>query len=313
VNSGDGTPISVYLELEEGEHADWEIVSKASLELIAALKDLAEFADPSWAIKVSLQNSEEGSLRFNAILELFGGGGDPGLSEEKRKTRRTVLKAVLAGATLWLLDATAAHYYDKVLAAIDAAVIEMFQQDKEEAKPEPIEEAKQECRTILEGAARSQVGVRHARRFFSELKADKNIKGVGVALDHRSPPVAIIPRAEFADRSRPPQEDAEPTARTRVETVTVLLVEPRLLGDDKAWRFSIAGMEFSAKIEDKDFVEATLSGRNHIPLVEGIYLTVRMRIEEKQEDNAWTIKSRTILEVLDVRARPGQGSLPGTV
>ena len=93
-----GTPISVYLKLQEGELADWEVVSKASIELIEALKDLAAFADPSAQLKVTLQNSEEGSLRFNAILELFGGGSDPGESEEKRKVRRAAITGVLGGA-----------------------------------------------------------------------------------------------------------------------------------------------------------------------------------------------------------------------
>lgn len=139
---------------------------------------------------------------------------------------------------------------------------------------------------LLEGATRNQVGATHVRKFFADLKVDENITGVGVALDHQSPPVSIIPRSEFGDRSQPPKEDAEPTSRTKLEAMTVLLVEPRLLGNRKAWRFSVGGVEFGAKIEDKKFVEATLSGRNGIPLMERIYLQVRMRIDERREDLA---------------------------
>ena len=307
-----GTPISVYLQLKEGELADWEVVSKAAIEFIEALKELAEFADPSAKLKVTLQNSEEGSLRFNALLEFFGGSGDPGVSEQKRRERRVALKGILYAAGTWLLLETGAHYYDKLLAELDDAVAAWMQEDPA-VDPASVEEAKQECRKLLEGATRNQVGASHVRKFFVELKADENITGVGVTPDHESLPEVIIPRSEFGDRSRPAKEDTEPTNRTRVETMTVLLVEPRLLGDEKAWRFSIGGMEFGAKIEDKEFVRATLSGRNGLPLMEGIYLQVRMRIEERREDTAWIIKSRTILEVIDHQTKPEQGSFTGTI
>ncbi len=56
-----GTPISVYLKQQEGELADWEVVSKDSIELIAALKELAAFVDPSARLRMALQNSDEGT------------------------------------------------------------------------------------------------------------------------------------------------------------------------------------------------------------------------------------------------------------
>lgn len=86
-----GTPISVYLQLKESKLAEWEVVSKAAIEFIEALKELADLTDPSAKLKVTLQNSEEGSLRFNALLEFFGGSGDPGGSEQKRRKQRVAL------------------------------------------------------------------------------------------------------------------------------------------------------------------------------------------------------------------------------
>jgi hypothetical protein len=149
------TPISVYLELADGELADWEVVSKASIELIAALKDFVAFADPSAQLKVTLQNSEEGSLRFNAILDLFTGKSDPSESEEKRKARRAAMTGVLGGATLWLLDVAGTHYAEMILNAMDAAVIEALKEEGTE-DPQALEDARQECRRILDGATRNQ-------------------------------------------------------------------------------------------------------------------------------------------------------------
>jgi hypothetical protein len=75
----------------------------------------------------------------------------------------------------------------------------------------------------------------------------------------------------------------------------------------------VGGVEFGAKVEAQDFIDATLSGHNGLPLKEGIYLQVRMRIEERRDDTAWVVKSRTILEVLDHQTKPTQGSLPGAI
>ena len=307
MNGDAGTPISVYLQLKEGEVADWEAVAKASIEFIEALKDLAQFADPSAKLKVTLQNSKEGSLRFNAIIELFGSGGDPGVPAQKRRERHVALKGILWGAGTWLLLGTASHYLDALLSKFDEAVAE-WMEDEVDPDPASVEEVKQECRKLLEDAARNQIGASHVRKFFAELKADENITGVAITDGHDGMPDLIIPRSEFGDRSRPQKDDAEPINRTRVENMTVLLVEPRLLGDEKSWRFSVGGMEFGAKVDDKDFVNATLSGRNGLPLKEGIFLDVKMKIDERREENVWVVKSRTILEVISFRTKPEQGS-----
>lgn len=78
-------------------------------------------------------------------------------------------------------------------------------------------------------------------------------------------------------------------------------MQPRLLGDNKAWRFSIAGLEFAAKVADKDFVERLLSGKTRVQMVEGVHLTADMRIEEEKQGEAWIVKSRTVVKVYVVK------------
>lgn len=299
-----GRPFSIYLQLEEGTQADFEVVAKSSLALIAALRDVVAYADPLLDMKITIQNGEEGSLRLNTFLKLFGRG------DESRKARQTAINWVLAGATAFLLDATAGHYYEKLLSWIDERVVEAVSAGEDPAAVEAIAE---ECRAIVDGAVHNEITARHVRLFFEELRDDPNIVGVGIAEDHDVVPPVIIPRSEFYARSKATPSLDDDIKRERVERMTLLLVQPRLLGDDKAWRFSVGGIEFAAKVTDRRFIEDTLSGKNTIPLVEGVYLDVDLRIDERKAGDAWVIKSRTVQYVHGVQGGKMQGSLLGPV
>lgn len=301
----DGRPFSIYMKLEQGALADLEVVATSSLALINALKDLADFADPMVEVKVTVQNGEEGSFRLNGFFKLFSNS-----TEESRQARQKTLNWLIAGAVYFILENTAAHYFDKFLNWVDERVAEAIEAGEE---PEVAEAIANECRAIIEGAMRNDVSSRHVRRFYQEIRKDPNIVGVGLAGDHDEFPKVVVPRAEFLARSQPTAVPEEETRRERIERMTVLLVQPRLLGDDKAWRFSVAGIEFAAKVSDRTFIEDTLSGKNPIPLVEGVYLDVDMRIDERKVGDAWVIKSRLVQQVHGVQGGGVQGSLLGPV
>lgn len=300
-----GQPFSIYLKLEDGKRADFEVVAKSSLALISALRDLVDFADPMLDLKVTIQNGEEGSLRLNTFIKTLVGRDD-----ESRTRRQKMLNWILAGAAYFILETTATHYLDKILDRIDQQVIEALDAGE---NPDEVKQLADDCRTIVEGAMRNDVASRHVRRFFEELREDPNISGVGVALSHHQLPTVIVDRSEFLARSTPATEPTEDTRRERVERTTVLLVQPRLLGDDKAWRFSISGIEFAAKVADRKFIDDTLSGKNTIPLVEGVYLDVDLRYDERKVGEAWLIKSRVVQQVHGVQGGKAQGSLLGPV
>lgn len=303
--SDQGQPFSIYLKLEDGTRADFEVVAKSSLALISALRDLVDFADPMLDLKVTIQNGEEGSLRLNTFIKTsFGADG------EARAKRQKMLNWILAGATYFILETTAGHYLDKILDWIDQQVIESLDSGED---PDEVQQLADDCRKIVEGAMRNDVAARHVRRFFDELREDPNIAGVGVTLSHAQTPPVIVDRSEFLNRSTPAPEPSEESRRERVERVTVLLVQPRLLGDDKAWRFSISGIEFAAKVADRQFIDNTLSGKNTIPLVEGVYLDVDLRYDERKIGDAWVIKSRVVQQVYGVQGGKTQGSFLGPV
>ncbi len=325
--SEEAVPISIYLKLEKGQFADWEVVSRASIELIAAIRELAAFADPTLKLEIALQEGKEGSLRLNTLFRLVF-GSQSSADPQADADQKLVLRAIIAGATIWLLQATAGHYWDKILDLVDAEVAAILEQMNAAAvegeasgqsqptviapavpAPAPISpEERAEITKILEGASRNGVGKSHIRKFFAEIQRDQAIEAVGIATGHDRIPEDLVPRDQFLARSKEPASEPESTSREHTDRVDLLLVQPRLLGDNKAWRFSIAGLEFAAKVADKDFVQRLLSGKTRVQLVEGVHLTADMKIEEEKQGDAWVIKSRTVVKVYDVKAIPEQTS-----
>ncbi len=307
-----GAPLSIYLDLEKGQLADLAVVSRASLELIAAIRDLAAFADPGVDIKISIQSGEEGSLWLKTIVKLVF---DIDVTEgTKVEIKMSTLQAILVGISIYVGGSISNHYTDIALQTFDREILRIQpdgqpitpDEDEPEALPEDIQGR---AREIIGGAIRNGVGENHVRKFYAEIKSDPAIKGVGVSFDHETKPAIIIPRSRFAELSRPPEPELDAGKRKRIERLEVLLTQPRLRADQRAWRFAVGGMEFAAKIADQKFVAELLSGKKGVRMVEGVYLNVDMRIEEENSGGTWRITSRTIEHVHSVREAPEQASL----
>jgi hypothetical protein len=82
-----------------------------------------------------------------------------------------------------------------------------------------------------------------------------------------------------------------------------------LVHSDRGWRFYYNGIEFTAKIADKKFLEDAWSGKSSIPFKEGVHLLVELKTEEKKEEGVWVVKKRTVTKVLRVSTPPQQQSL----
>ena len=309
----DGAPFSIYLDLEKGQLADLEVVSKASLELISAIKELAMFADPGVEIKVTIQSGEEGSLWLKTMVKLVF-GINVQTDQNQVEIKMNTLQAILVGIGLFVGGSIANHYTEMGLQTFDREILQM-QSDGQPIEPDGDdpeqlpEDVQGRAREIIDGAIRNGIGQGHVRKFYAEIKSDPAIKGVGVSFDHETKPEIIIPRSRFAELSRPPEPEPDASKRKRVERLEILLTQPRLTADKRAWRFAVGGMEFSAKITDQKFVAELLSGKKGVRMVEGVYLTVDMKIEEENSGGAWRITSRTIEHVHSVREAPEQASL----
>lgn len=289
------------MELEPSKVANWEAVSRASIELIAAIRDLADYIDPTFEVDVGLQSGQEGSLRLNAVLAAVFRSGDEEPSDDGAAKRSTGLKSALCGMLGWFAMDTASH--------LNGVGVEAFLQIWGSDTPEVAEQTLEQCVEVLEGAKRNGVGEEHIRKFYAEMSRDPAILGVGIAPDHDAKPLYIVPREQFPFRAKAPEPSVLEDKRRRTERLHLQLVQPRLLGDNKAWRFASGGVEFSAKIEDHEFVRNLLTGKIGVRMVEGVFLDASLHIEEERRDDVWVIKSRTVKRVFDVREATEQVSL----
>ncbi|WP_146757583.1 hypothetical protein [Cereibacter johrii] len=287
-----------------------EVVSRASLEFAAAMREMAEFVDGGLELKIGIQNTVEGSLRLNTLVKVVFPNRETEDGEEGVERRITVTHAAILGIMSWFfLDIGLGHYAEKMWEMIDDAVVAALWAEHQPEATKLDDEEAQRCIKAIEAARRNGVGEAHVRRFFSEIRTDPAVTGVGIALDHDQPPEAIIPREQFATLSRPVEVVEDAKKRPRIERATVLLVQPRLRGDAKQWRFSSAGGEFGAKIEDKRFVRDLLSGKIKIPMIEGVVMDVDIKIVEELDSGAWRVVSRTISAVHSIKEAPEQLSL----
>jgi hypothetical protein len=90
-------PLSLYLDLEPGQTADLEVVAKASLAFVAALKEIAFQIDPLLEIRVELDSGTKGSPSLNARLK----------SARERYLTREVTSRDLFAVTVTVSDGAA--------------------------------------------------------------------------------------------------------------------------------------------------------------------------------------------------------------
>ncbi|WP_333815673.1 hypothetical protein [Tabrizicola sp.] len=310
IGKGETVPFGVYLDLEEGALADLERVSKASLELVAAIRDLAEFIDPYLDVKVEIQSSERGSLFLKTIIKI---AFDIDLDTDQRKAefKLTALGAILIGVSVFVTGKIANHYVDMALSAFDREVLGVDAEgrpiDADEDKPRELDRKK--VKEIIDGAVRNGVGEGHVRSFYSEIKSDPAINGVGVTFDLETKPEEIVPRSRFAELSKFVEPNKDDKRRSRLEETSVLLVQPRLRVDNRQWRFAAGGIEFAARMEDKKFTSDLLSGRLNVKMVEGVVMAVAMRVDEASTNGVWKVVSRSIEKVHGVKEAESQASL----
>lgn len=298
-------PLSLYLKLEQGQMADLEVVSKASIEFVKAISDIAEFIDPSVRVKVTIRDGQEGSLKLNSVVEWIT-GRPMSPDEEKRAKRRATALGLIFTGFWWLLDGVGSHYLSKSLDALDKKVLDMIEEQDIDDKTG---ELHKECMDIVMGVVGNKIAEEHRRKFYAALQKDPVIIGVGISSVHNAIPKVIVTRDHFADMAREDATTREVEKRVRTERMEMLVVQPRLSSDNKPWRFAVSSIEFAAKITDTEFLSNTLSGRNKLTMAEGLIMDADIETEEEGTDGAWVTKNRTVTKVHEVRMSPQQQSL----
>jgi len=279
---------SLYLDLESGQIADLETVARVSLALSQAVKDIAKTIDPFAEIRVELESGTEGSLRLNTVFRLL----------KAAIPNRTTAKAVAILLLSWF--STDIRQYGV------GQIMDHFYKDETGIS----DQQKNEIEKIVTDLLNKKTAEEHSEQIYKELDRDTAIKGVGASTSKTERPSAIVPRSAFSSRI-PHQVVVEETTKTRTITAkqTLILINPVLVHSDRGWKFYYSGIEFTAKIADKKFLENAWSGKSRIPFKEGVHLSVELKTEEKKEGGVWIVKKRIVTRVLGVSTPPQQQSL----
>ena len=281
-------PLSVYLDLEDGQVADLEVVARASLAFAAAVKDVAYIVDPTLDIRIELASGSEGSLSLNSILRNL----------KDHKGEAITLGAVAFIILNWLGGNLLDYGFDMVMDAITGS-------DQSEQHFTP--EQRQELADIVTKAVEGRVAQEHVQRFYREVERDPAIRGVGATPVLGEKPHVIVPRSEFPARAgRGEPRETTINRRVTTERVRVLLVSPVLLPGNRRWKLRSSQGEFGASIKDADFVARVLSGTTSVRMKTGIEMDVELETTEEFRHGVWEIIDRSVRHVDNLIEPPSQ-------
>jgi len=292
----DETPISLYLDLEPGEIADIETVSRAAIAFSAAIREAAFMIDPTLEIKIGFVSGTEGSLSLNSILK--------NIKFKNEKGEVLTLKALAVVIGRWFAHHGMDWTYEEVMDHVfhHEKVAEGF-----------TDEQKKELVHIVSAAVDKKVAQPEVQRVYRELEKDPAVKGVGITHTAGEKPKTIVPRTSFPVRGGYIfHEEHVIQRRVRTDQRRLILISPVLLpGTKRRWRFMTENdSEIGAPILDQSFVDDVASGKVRIPMRSGIELDVELETTEELRDGVWEIVDRKILSVSKTYPRNEQPNLP---
>lgn len=278
-------PIALYLDLKAGEDPDLEVVARASISFVAAIREMAFVLDPSLEVRVGLESSTEGSLSLNSILKAVRG-----------KPKKATLVALMIAAAIWMGKELSSYAIGKVLDRLLDA------QDRAQLSDEEVDRIAAAVKRAME----NKVAEKHIKQVFRELETDPTITGVAVTTTGNNPPAPdnIVPRSEFLARSSTEVvPDTAPRRRSKKTKERVTLIAPVLLDRTRKWKFYLPQIgEFGAKIEDEKFLRSLVSGRRKVSMRGGIQMDVVLETRESFVAGAWVVVERAIIQVDRVRS-----------
>ena len=285
-------PLTLYLDLAEGEKPDLEVVARASLAWAAAVKEIAFHLDPGLEVSVELASGTPGSLNLNTLVRSV-----------RDKIGGTNLRIAIISAIVFVAKDTASWGVGEVLDWIKgpdgpAEVQELSDEEIDEIATKVVEK--------LQGA----VAQKEVRQVYKELERDQSITGAGATLVPDKKPERVIPRASFPTDDGP--EVVQEVETKRTDTIDMQLVVQRaILVEDKTrkWEFGSDRGKFGALVRDQDFLESVWEGTARIPMMAGVVLDAEVEVTEELRGNVWETTGYVVTQVRNVSAPPRQRPL----
>ena len=291
-------PISLYFGIEEGKHANLETIARASLDWADLIRDIAAVVAPELEFEIEFVQSQEGSVWLSNLLKA--------VKEGDRKALGVIVVSVLA----FFAMGPALHLQTDFGAWL---LGQMGHQDKIDLTDDSI-------RRIAEGVVKAadETNLEERRRsILGHADRDPNVTSVGVDfLPRVEGPITKISRHEFPSYDAFPPHNADipvnPQDVAYERNIDVSVVRATLREGEKRprWRFKHGSDEWSATIEDDEFVWALNQDKTGLTLGVGQHMRVDLAVDLKQaEEGIWEPKNRRIIRVRQPQIRRKQGEL----
>ena len=270
----------------EGHVPNAENVVRALSAYIEILKTIGSIVEPGARTEVGLAGVEDGSDVFKFILrkcEDFGEHMKSGMEEFPLVGQAAMALGGLISGTVLIVGITNAITPDPRI-------------------PDDQMEVFEENNRLLRESVDLQ---RREMEFYGILQEEPAYQSFEVIRPYDGKVVYRIPREEFASRSGLwSSEDAvaaDPMSQTRTVTWDVVLIKAVLVPEPRRWRFARDGLEFSALMNDRQFLAAIHDKTLPIKLAEGIRMRMELKYREQREDGGWipVVGSHRITQVLD--------------
>lgn len=255
-------------EIEAGQIPNAEYVAHSLLAWIELLKVANGVISPSTQLEVGLAGVEDGSDIFKLTLNKLEGFAEyvrDGASDYPLVGKAALALAGLIGSTV---------------------VVNAITPDPH-IPPEQYAEFQRQTELLQESVDLQ----RQQMRFYGILQEEPAFKEFQVIRPYDSALMYRIPKAEFAERSglwSGDVDDALVTAtETRTATWDVVLIKPVLVPEPRRWGFARDGIEFSALMSDKGFLEAIHNKTLPVQMAEGIRMKLEVKYRVHFDGEAW--------------------------
>lgn len=292
-------PISLYFGVEKGKRADLETIARASLEWAGLVRDIAAIVAPDVDFEIEFVQSEDGSIWLSNLLKA--------VKEGDRKALGTIVMAVL----IFFAMGPALH----VQADFGSMILKMMgHEDNTDLTAESIHKIAEQ---IVQAMNETQLEERR-RNIIAHAERDPDITSIGVDIRPRAEgPITRISREYFAsyDELPPAHVEAEEVVPKDVayeRNIDVKIIRANLREGAKRprWRFRHGEDEWSADIEDSEFVWALNEQKTGLPLAVGQHMRIDLAIDlQKVAEGEWEPKNRRVIRVRDPVVRRAQGEL----
>ena len=288
-------PISFYFGIPEGERANLETIAAVSIEWVGLVRDLASVISPELEFEIEFVQSEDGSVWLSNLIKAIHGGD------------RKALAALVAAVVTFFGSGPALHLQADM-------GDEFWRRLGHEHKLEISDADKQDIAERVARAMDETSAEERRRRIISLVEPDHQVTSVGVDFRPRKEgPVSRIYRESFPSYdvipTAPPEKPDKDVSYARNLDVKIARASLREGETRPRWRFIYEGEEWSADIDDEEFVWALNQKQTGLPLAVGQHMRVDVAIDLKLINGEWREHNRRLIRVHHPRVNRKQGEL----